>query len=117
MTALKLPLTEMRTPAQEVVLANGGGPFVEYYPLEPTLQTSINIDHHASDNVEVAVTNAVPSDGEAETILAKSWRVVYDDTTPTEYFAGDDRILTCARVTTTPTNDDVIVNITQAAAK
>ena len=94
-----------------VTLTNAGGPFTKYYPLDPSMFTSIIVSHHASDTPLVSLTNTLDSNDDLEHANVL-WGQVYDGTS-TPYNGVQETGYTGIKITVTPTNDDVEISISQ----
>jgi len=90
---------------------NGGGAVDNFYPLDPSMMTSIIVTHHASDTPLVSLTNTLDSNDDLEHANVLFGQVYAGDSTP--YIATQTSGFTGIEIAVTPTNGDVEVSISQ----
>jgi len=104
--------------AQRVVLAQSGGPFNRFFIMRPDLQTHINLDGGA-DTVQVEVTTSVFKKSGAILTDLEDADVIWQEKHNTTglYNEGGSYGITGVQITTTPTNNDVDISLSQTEGR
>lgn len=90
---------------------NGGGAVTNYYPLDPSLFTTVIITHHADDTPLLSLTNTLDDNDDLEHANVLWAQVYAGDATP--YSGIQESGFTGMKITVTPTNGDVEISISQ----